>query len=115
MGEPWKIQRILDWPVPQSIKYARLFIVIAVYYCIFILDFAIIASPIFAFFQKGKRFIRTDEYQTAMDILKTKIAELPAATCIAIRPRRGLFPDRNNISDEFMFHRKTSFAVFTSL
>lgn len=35
-------------------------------------------------------------------------------TCVAIRPLRGLFRDRNNISDDFMFHKKASFAVFTS-
>ena len=75
--EPRKVQRILDWPVPRSTRDARAFIGIVVYYRIFIIDFAIIASPIFALFRKDKRFIWTNECQTTMDTLKTKITEAP--------------------------------------
>ena len=53
--EPQKVHRILDWPVPQSTKDARAFIGIVFYYRIFILDFTIIASPIFALFRKVKK------------------------------------------------------------
>ena len=73
--EPRKIQRILDWPVSLYLKDARGFIDIIVYYRIFILDFAIIAAPIFALFRKGKLFIWMDECQLAMDTLKIKITE----------------------------------------
>ena len=75
--EPRKIQRILDWPVPLCLKDARGFIGIVVYYRIFILDFAIIAAPIFALFRKGRLFLWTDECQLAMDTLKVKITEAP--------------------------------------
>src|SRR5438046_9567329 len=53
------------------------FVGIVVYYRIFILDFAIIAAPIFALFRKGKVFIWMGECQLAMDTLKVKITEAP--------------------------------------
>ena len=59
------------------LRDARAFIGIVVYYHIFILNFAIIASPIFSLFRKGKLFKWTDECQLAMDTLKTKITETP--------------------------------------
>ena len=80
--EPRKVQRILDWPVPGSTRDARAFIGVIVYYRIFILDFAIVAAPIFALFRKGKRFIWTDDCQTAMDTLKTKITEAPVLVSV---------------------------------
>src|SRR5438046_3621556 len=39
--EPKKVQWILDWPVPKTLKNAHTFIGIVIYYHIFILNFAI--------------------------------------------------------------------------
>ena len=51
-----KVQKILDWPALQSVKDARGFIGIVVYYRIFISGFAIVAAPIFELFRKNARF-----------------------------------------------------------
>jgi hypothetical protein len=75
--EPKKIQRILDWPIPQSTRDSRAFLGIVVYYRIFILDFEVIAAPIFVLFRKGKRFEWTLECQMAMDTLNLAITEAP--------------------------------------
>jgi hypothetical protein len=48
--EPKTTQRIQAWPTPRSIKEARVFIGISVYYQIFIKDFSLIAAPIFQLF-----------------------------------------------------------------
>jgi hypothetical protein len=48
--ERMKVQKILDWPMPQTTKEARGFIGIVVYYRIFIAGFATIAAPIFVLF-----------------------------------------------------------------
>ena len=54
--EQKKVQKIVDWPTPESIKDARAFIGIVVYYRIFIQGFAVTAAPIFELFRKGARF-----------------------------------------------------------
>jgi len=72
-----KVQKIMDWPIPRSVKDARAFVGIVVYYRIFIVGFAIIAAPIFELFRKGIRFTWTSEHQHAMDELKRKITEAP--------------------------------------
>jgi hypothetical protein len=41
-----KVQKILDWPIPRSVKDARGFIGIYVYYRIFIYEFSVITAPI---------------------------------------------------------------------
>jgi len=50
--EPKTTQRINDWPTPRSIKEARAFIGIAVFYRIFIEGFCLIAAPIFQLFRR---------------------------------------------------------------
>src|SRR5271169_1991457 len=75
--EEKKIQKIVDWPTPKSLTDARAFIGIVVYYRIFILCFAIVASPIFALFRKGIQFNWTQECQDAMDELKRRLTEAP--------------------------------------
>lgn len=72
-----KVQKIVDWPTPCSVKDARGFIGIVVYYRIFIVGFAIIAAPIFMLFRKGVRFLWTAECQLAMNTLKKCITEAP--------------------------------------
>ena len=44
--EARKVQKILDWPIPRTLRQARGFVGIAVYYRIFIHGFTIIGAPI---------------------------------------------------------------------
>ena len=72
-----KVQKILDWPAPQSTKDARGFIGICVYYRMFIFEFSIVAAPIMRLFKKSVRFTWGPEQQSAMDTLKRALTEAP--------------------------------------
>ena len=75
--EERKVQKIVDWPAPRSVRDARAFVGICVYYRIFIAGFSTIAAPILALFRKGAMFVWTEERQTAMDLMKRKLTEAP--------------------------------------
>jgi hypothetical protein len=87
--EQKKVQKIVDWPTPKSIKEARGFIGIVVYYRIFVIGFAVTAAPIFELFRKGARFSWTAERQMAMDVLKRKITEAPVLISLDFTPSAG--------------------------
>jgi hypothetical protein len=74
---PEKIQKIVDWPVPCSLRDARGFIGVVVYYRIFIRGFSIIAAPIFGLFRKGKLFLWSYECDLVMRELKWAITKAP--------------------------------------
>ena len=65
-----KVQKIINWPRPQSTKDARGFIGLVVFYRIFIVGFAIIAASIFVLIRKNVKFSWTAKCQLAMDELK---------------------------------------------
>ena len=75
--EQRKMQKILDWPTPRSVKDARGFIGICVYYRIFIVGFSVIAVPIMELFRKSAVFVWTVARQAAMDALKKLLTEAP--------------------------------------
>jgi hypothetical protein len=52
----FKIIKIVKWPSPNDVAETRAFIKMAVYYKIFIKNFAIIAAPIYSLIKKGIRF-----------------------------------------------------------
>jgi len=79
---PKRIQRILGWPTPRSLREARAFIGVVVYYRIFITGFAIIAMPIFLLFRKGCRFEWTIECADVMTKLKTALVNAPVLTTL---------------------------------
>jgi len=75
--QPKKVQRILNWPIPRSLREARAFIGVVVYYRIFINGFALIAAPIFWLFKKGWKFKCTVECSDAMMRLKAAPVKAP--------------------------------------
>jgi hypothetical protein len=87
--EQRKVQKILDWPTPQSTKDARGFIGICVYYRIFIFEFSIIAAPIMRLFKKSVRFTWGPEQQVAMDTLKRALTEAPFLITLDFSPGAG--------------------------
>src|SRR5205814_10394427 len=84
--EQKKVQKIINWPTPQSVKEARGFIGLVVYYRIFITGFATIAAPIFSLFRKGARFNWTADCQLAMDELKRTVTEAPVLISLDFSP-----------------------------
>src|SRR5579859_5070438 len=75
--EQKKVQKIVDWPALRNVKEARGFVGIAVYYRIFIANFAVIAALIFRLFGKNARFNWSEDCQRAMDQLKISITTAP--------------------------------------
>jgi RNase H-like domain found in reverse transcriptase/Integrase zinc binding domain/Reverse transcriptase (RNA-dependent DNA polymerase) len=84
--EQKKVQKILDWPTPESIKDARAFLGIVVYYRIFIRGFAVLAAPIYELFRKGARFQWGSGQQEAMNSLKRSITEGPVLISLDFSP-----------------------------
>jgi RNase H-like domain found in reverse transcriptase len=74
---PKKVQRILDWPTPRSLRETRAFVRTAVYYRIFIAVFALITAPLFQLFKKGKVFKWSDKCAAAMLQLKMALVKAP--------------------------------------
>jgi hypothetical protein len=75
--EPQRVQRIMDWPVPRSIRDTRGFVGFVTYYRMFVKNFSVVAVPIYQLFRKGVRFQWTPECQAAMDELKSIITTAP--------------------------------------
>jgi hypothetical protein len=81
-----KVQKIVDWPMPRNIKEARRFVGIAVYYRIFIVEFSVIAAPIFKLFKKNAWFRWTEDCQHAKDQLKSAITSAPVLVKLDFSP-----------------------------
>jgi hypothetical protein len=52
-----KVIKIIKWPFPNDITEVKIFVRVAIYYKIFIKNFAIIAAPIYSLIKKEIRFI----------------------------------------------------------
>ena len=73
---PKKIEVVLNWPVPKSIKELRSFLGLAGYYRKFIRKFAEKGKPLTDLLKKGA-FMWHDQAQQAFDILKQALVEAP--------------------------------------
>ena len=69
-SEKKKMQKSVEWPTPTSIRDTRAFIGLALYYCVIVLAFSIVATPIFALFERDAQFSWDAGKQTVMDELK---------------------------------------------
>lgn len=67
--DPSKIRAIVDWPAPSNVSEVRSFMGLASYYRKFALNFSRIAHPITSLQRKGKKFVWTDECETAFQRL----------------------------------------------
>src|ERR1700741_1931990 len=87
--ESKKVQRILDWPTPRSVRDARGFLGLCVYYRIFVEGFSTLAAPILALFRKGVAFRWTSDCQQAMDQLKETLTSSPTLVSLDFSPSAG--------------------------
>ncbi|MBE6133033.1 MAG: hypothetical protein E7180_06615 [Erysipelotrichaceae bacterium] len=76
-ADPEKINAILKWPVPTTVKEVQSFIGLCNYYRIFIKDFAKIASPIHKLTRKNVPFNWGPDQQAAFDKLKSLFTSAP--------------------------------------
>ena len=81
-----KVQKILDWPTPRSVREARGFIGICVYYRIFVRGFSVTAAPILELFRKSTVFSWNAARQDAMDQLKKQLTEAPILISLDFSP-----------------------------
>ena len=88
--EPTKVQRIIDWPAPRTLREARGFIGICVYYRIFVEGFSTIAAPILTLFRKSVQFCWTKECQQAMNKLKEALTTPPTLITLEFSPSAGI-------------------------
>ena len=88
--EQKKIAKILDWPMPRTMKEAHGFIGLCVYYRIFVKDFSTIVLPILLLFRKNVVFLWTVDCQTAMDWLKELLTMTPILVSLEFLATAGL-------------------------
>ena len=70
---PDKVQAILDWEAPKSVKDVRSFLGMAGYYRRFIENFSKIAKPMTGLLKKGKKFEWSAKAEESFQTLKTKL------------------------------------------
>ena len=75
--EKEKIQRVIEWPVPRSIKNVQKFLGLANYYRQFVKDFAKIAKPLHEMTRKGKKWEWGEKQQEAFEELKRRFTTEP--------------------------------------
>ena len=75
--DPAKVEGILKWPIPETVKQVRGFLGFANFYRRFINKFSDIAKPLNNLTKKNKAFEWTEECQKAFETLKNRFATKP--------------------------------------
>ena len=76
--EEVKMKKIEDWPPCKNVTDVRAFIGLCVYYRIWIIDFSVIAEPLFRLMKNDQDFVWQEDQQEAMGALKKSLTEAPA-------------------------------------
>ena len=75
--DPAKVEVVLSWPTPSSVKELRSFLGLAGYYRKFIRHFGILARPLTNLLKKNTMFVWTAEHDEAFSALKTALSSAP--------------------------------------
>jgi hypothetical protein len=75
--DPIKVQVIVDWPVPSSVKELRSFLGLAGYYRKFVKHFGIIARPFTDLLKKNALRVWTSAHDSAFSTLKCALSSAP--------------------------------------
>ena len=75
--DPTKVEKIQDYPVPESLKSLHQFLGIATYYRRFTQQFSKIAEPLYALTHKNTPFVWSSSCQAAFDKLKELSTKSP--------------------------------------
>ncbi|MDM1593466.1 RNase H-like domain-containing protein, partial [Escherichia coli] len=72
-----KVQAVIDWPEPKTVKEVRGFLGLTGWYRIFIPKYALIASPLTSLLKKNTPFQWSAKCQSAFDKLKSALVTYP--------------------------------------
>jgi hypothetical protein len=75
--DPDKIQAVLQWPSPSSVRELRSFLGLAGYYRRFVKHFGLISKPLTELLRKGAIFVWTDVQEHAFVALKEALTSAP--------------------------------------
>ena len=75
--EKEKVQGVIEWPVPKSMKDVQKFLGLANYYRQFVKDFATIAKPLHETTRKDKKWNWREKQQKAFEELKKRFTTEP--------------------------------------
>jgi len=75
--EKEKVQRVIEWPVPKSVKDVQKFLGLANYYRQFVKDFAKIARPLHEMMRKENKWSWGKRQQKAFEELKKRFTTGP--------------------------------------
>lgn len=76
--DPANIDKVRDWPSPQSAKEVRQFLGLAGYYRKFVRHFGIISRPLTELLKKGVVFQWTPQHEESFQALKVALTTAPA-------------------------------------
>ena len=95
--DPKKIETVMEWPVPNSVKEVRSFLGLTGYYRRFVKGYASIAAPLHALTKKGRVFEWTEETQDAFETLRKALTTPPI---LAMPDDNGEFVLDTDASDQ---------------
>jgi hypothetical protein len=75
--DPAKVEAVISWPQPSSVKELRSFLGLAGYYRKFVRHFAVITKPLTNLLKKGVMFVWTQEHTQAFALLKEALVNSP--------------------------------------
>ena len=75
--DPSKVQAIVDWPTPSSVKELRGFLGLTGYYHKFIHHFGILAKPLTDLLKKDQPFVWAQSHATTFQLLKDALCTAP--------------------------------------
>ena len=101
--DPAKVERVLNWPVPESSTEVKSFLRLASYYRRFVAGFASIARPRYQLTEPTKEFEWTNECQIAFDQLKEPVISRSVAASEQVVVDDGLI--RFPADEEPSLHR----------
>ena len=70
--EKEKVQEVMDWPVPRSVKDMQKFLELANYYKQFVKDFARVAKPLYEMMRKDAKWNQEERQQKVFEESKKK-------------------------------------------
>ncbi|WVZ69420.1 LOW QUALITY PROTEIN: hypothetical protein U9M48_018208 [Paspalum notatum var. saurae] len=75
--DPKKIDTVLHWPVPTSVKELKSFLGLAGYYRKFVKNFGLISKPLNNLLKKGELYVWTVYHEEAFQTLKEALTSAP--------------------------------------